>query len=79
MRGSRRMSKCEEGIVWYNVKRITLAVVLEVGGVTVEDADWLQKEDNSTHIDVTELEANIRGINLGLKWRLQLCDCLFHF
>ena len=76
MRGSRRMPKCEEGIVWYNVKRITLAVVLEVGGVTVEDAAWLPKEDNSTHINVTELEANIRGINLGLKWRLQLCGFL---
>ena len=47
------MPKCEEGIVRYNVEYITLAVVLEMGGVIVEDAAWLQKKDNSTHIDVT--------------------------
>ncbi len=36
----------------------------------VEDAAWLRKKHDSTHINVAELEAIIRGINLATQWNL---------
>ena len=45
-------------------------MVLEVGGRVVEDASWLRKKDDTAHINVAELDAVVRGINLALKWKL---------
>ena len=49
-------------------------VLLKIGGVTAEDAAWLRKKDDSTHINVTELDATIKSINLALKWGLQAAE-----
>ena len=34
----------------------------------VKDALWLRKKDDGTHINVAELDAGIKGVNLALKW-----------
>ena len=46
-----------------------MGVVLEIDGVTVEDGSWMRKEDDN--INVADLEAVIKGVNLGLKWGIK--------
>ena len=47
---------------------LALGALLEIGGgVTAEDAAWLRKKDDSAHINVAELDATKKGINLALK------------
>ena len=67
-----RMS--QEGVIWGDASSLALGALLEIGGVTAEDAAWLQKKDDSTHINVAELDAMMKGINLALKWRLQAVE-----
>ena len=40
-------------------------------GVVVEDAAWLRKKEDNTHINVAELEAVVKGVNLALKWNIR--------
>ncbi|XP_067944900.1 uncharacterized protein [Watersipora subatra] len=37
----------------------------------VEDASWLRKADDGSHINAAELDAVLKGINLALKWNLR--------
>ena len=48
---------------------MALGALLEIG-VTAEDAACLWEKDDSTHINVMELDAMMKGINLALKWGL---------
>ena len=45
--------------------------VLEIDNVEVEDTAWLRKKDDFGHINVVELDAVLKGVNLALKWGLQ--------
>ena len=47
--------------VWTDVSSVGIGVVLEVDGHVVEDASWLRKEADHSHINVEELEALGRG------------------
>jgi len=52
-----------------------LGAVVEVGGHVVEDGTWLRHEDAS-HINMAELDAVIKGINMAIMWnmrKLHLC------
>lgn len=42
------------------------------GGTVVNDASWMRKADECTHINVAELEAVLKDLNLALRWHL--CD-----
>ena len=46
-------------------------MVLEINGKTAEDAVWLRKKDDFNHINVAELEAVLKGVNLAIKWGLE--------
>ena len=59
------------GVVWCDASSMGLGVLLEIGGSTVEDASWLRKKEDYSHINVAELEALLKGINLALKWDLR--------
>ena len=63
-------SATQSGRVWCDASSLALGVVLEIGGRVVEDASWLRKKDDTAHINVAELDAVLRGINLALKWKL---------
>ena len=63
--------------VWTDASSVGIGVVLEVDGRVVEDASWLRKEADHSHINVAELEAVGRGsirLLLGdsrpLRWQL---------
>ena len=41
---------------------------------TAEDVAWLRKKNDKAHINVAELDATMKGINLALKWGLQAVE-----
>ena len=57
--------------MWCDGSSIALGVVIEIAGTTVEDTDWLRKKDDFNHINVAELEAALKEINLAIKWGLK--------
>lgn len=57
--------------VWCDASSIATGVVLETGGVVIEDSAWLRPMDDGHHINVAELEAAIKGINLACKWNVE--------
>ncbi|XP_067930525.1 uncharacterized protein [Watersipora subatra] len=70
VRGKWDVKKTSQCTVWCDASNLALGVSLEVDGYTIEDAAWLRKEDDGAHINVAELEAALKGINLALKWKM---------
>ena len=54
--------------IWCDASNIALGTLLEIDGIAMEDAAWLRKKDDASHINVAELDSVTRGINLGIKW-----------
>ena len=54
--------------VWCDASSLALGVLMEVNGGVVEDAAWLRKKHDSDHINVAELDAFLKGINLCVNW-----------
>ena len=59
-----------EGTVWADASSLASGVVITVAGQIIEDASWLRK-DCDTHINMAELDALIKGINMALLWGLK--------
>ena len=57
--------------VWTDASSIGMGVVLESDGRIIEDASWLKSSIDATHINASELEAAIKGINLAIRWNLR--------
>ena len=68
VKGQWQFPKSSAGVIWCDASDLALGVVLEIG-VTVEDASWMRKDYN--HINVAELEAVLKGVNLCAKWDLK--------
>jgi transposase InsO family protein len=71
VRGQWRVDHGGSVTVWTDASSIGIGVVLEVDGNVVEDASWLRKEKDHSHINVAELEAVARGVNLAIAWRFK--------
>ena len=71
VRGYWKVAKLSGGRVWCDASSLALGVVLEIADVVVEDAAWLRKADDVGHINVAELEAVVKGVNLAVKWGLK--------
>ncbi|KRX63910.1 hypothetical protein T09_15332 [Trichinella sp. T9] len=56
----------EEAKIWVDSSSLAISVALEVGGSIVEDAAWLRPDD-AQHINMAELDAVIKGLNLTLS------------
>ncbi|KAF0293263.1 hypothetical protein FJT64_008856 [Amphibalanus amphitrite] len=56
-------------VVWADASSIAFGVVIETpdGGV-MEDASWLRPSGSSAHINMAELDAAVRGLNLAIAW-----------
>ena len=54
--------------VWCDASSVASGVVLECDGKRLEDGAWLRPKGDVDHINLAELEAVIKGVNLGLKW-----------
>ena len=57
-------------VVWVDASSVALGAVLEVEGEVIEDASWLRKSTDS-HINLAELDAVVRGINLAVAWKMK--------
>ena len=57
--------------MWVDASSLALGIVIEVDGHVVEDASWLRSEDSSSHINMAELDAVIKGVNAALAWKLK--------
>ena len=59
-----------EGVatVWTDASSLALGVAIEVGGEVVEDASWLRPRDDVSHINLAELDAALKGVNLAIQW-----------
>ena len=55
--------------VWVDISSLATGVSLVFDGAVVEDTCWLRPEKDSQHINLTELDAIIKGINLAILWK----------
>ena len=53
--------------VWVDESSLATRVSLEHDVAVVEDASWLRKKDTQ-HINLAELDAVLKGINMVLMW-----------
>ena len=58
--------------VWVDASSLATGVLLERNGIVVEDACWLRPEKDPQHINLAELDAIIKGINLALLWKARV-------
>ncbi|XP_004206279.1 uncharacterized protein LOC101239763 [Hydra vulgaris] len=61
----------DEGNVWVDASFLASGAVIQVGKTTEEDATWLRKEMSEDHINMAELDAVMRGMNMALTWKLK--------
>ena len=71
VRGQWKIPSSDWGTVWTDASDLAMGTVIEVGGVVAEDGSWMRKSDDYNHINVAELEAVLKGVNLCVKWGLK--------
>lgn len=70
-----RGSWCVDGsefTVWVDASSLALGVALAVDGRIIEDACWLRPENDAKHINLAELDATLKGVNLALQWQARI-------
>ena len=60
----------QSATVWVDASMLAYGAVLEVDGEVIEDASWMRKECTS-HINMAELDAVVKGLNLALIWKMK--------
>ena len=60
-----------EGKVRVDSISLAIGALIQTGESTVEDATWLRKERSEIHINMAELDAVIREMNMSLTWKLK--------
>ena len=56
--------------IWVDASSLTTGVSLVYDGAVVQDVCWLRPEKDSQHINLAELDAIIKGINLAILWKM---------
>ena len=74
VKGGWHIGRSKEGVIWCDAESLAPGAILEIGGAMAEDAAWLWKKNDNAHINVVELDATMKGINLALKWGLQAVE-----
>jgi ribonuclease HI len=76
VRGEWVVSSTKTGTLWCDASSLAIGVCLEIDGSIIEDATWLRKQDDATHINVAELESIIKGLSIALEWNLKEVEIL---
>ena len=63
----------DEATLWVDASALALGAVLEVNGEVIEDVCWLRRNECS-HINLAELDAVIKGLNLAVSWNIKNHD-----
>ena len=61
--------------LWVDASAVALGAVVEMDGDVVEDASWLRKKEVG-HINMAELDAVVRGMNLVLTWKVKRVEVM---
>ena len=62
------LDESTEWHVWCDASGIALGAVVQVNGSVIEDRSWLRAAKDARHINIVELDAVIKGLNLATKW-----------
>ena len=62
----------QEVTVWVDASSLATGVAIECDGAIIENASWLRPVHTDKHINLAELDAMLRGINLALHWRASM-------
>ena len=65
VKGNWYVPEMRQGVLWCDASHVT------TGREEVEDV-WLRKRRNYGHVNIVELDAALKGINLALNWCLQI-------
>ena len=60
----------KEITVWVDASSVATGVALETNGTVIEDAYWLHPTNDVQQINLVELDAAIKGVNLALQWEV---------
>ena len=64
----------ESAVIWTDASSVAAGVVLETPeGDAIEDACWLRR-DETAHINMAELDAALRGLNLAIAWKMTVIE-----
>ena len=58
-------------MVWCDASSLATAAVLTQDGKIIEDGAWLREKTDKRHINVAELEAALKGIDLAIRWNVK--------
>ena len=58
--------------VWVDPSSLALGIALVVDEFIVEDACWFCLENDSRHINLAELDATLKGVNLAFQWQARV-------
>lgn len=62
---------CETGRVYCDASNLAIGVCLRIAGNIVEDNCWLRKPEDVAHINLAELDAVLKGVNLAVTWNIK--------
>ena len=71
VRGQWSVKSSQSGRVWCDASSIATGLCVEMDNAIVEDAAWLRGINDGAHINVAELEAVVKAINMAIKWNLK--------
>ena len=60
----------KEITIWVAASCVATEVALETNGTVIEDACWLRLTNDAQHINLAELDAALKGVNLALQWEV---------
>ena len=62
------MKDDSKAILWCDASTLALGVCLDVDEQRIEDASWLREVNDCRHINLVELEAVVKRLNLAIAW-----------
>ena len=71
--------------VWVDASSLAIGVLLEKDGAAIEDACWLRPTNDAAHVNLAELDAVMKGVNLALQWKVRKLHihtdslCVYHW
>ena len=70
VRGAWCVSSARSCDLWCDASSLATGCAVEIDGVIVEDGAWMRKKDDNAHINLSELDAIHKGINMYIELRV---------
>ena len=68
VRGAWCVSSAWSCDLWCDASSLATGCAVEIDDVIVEDGAWMRKKDDNANINLSELDAILKGVNIALKW-----------